>query len=557
MVAIVEKTHPAERYAHEVCDGIIPAAKPTRDACARYFRDVKEAKDLGIFFHRDSAQWVIEFTRKLKHSKGERWAGTYFDPEPWQQFINWNLFGWHMRETGLRRFITSYVEVPRKNGKSFDAASKAVTFLFAGDKGAPEIYTAATKQKQAKITHGEAVNMIMAEPSLKKLVRYVASQNLLTVPKTGAELYPLSSEKNRDGYNPAMCVIDEYHAHPTSEVYDDLMGGMGAREEPLAYIITTAGVSGSPCEQMSEQTKKVLAGEAQQLRHFGFITTVDDPKDWRDESEWIKANPNWGVSLKPSFMRATYEEAIANPSKLLYFKNKHLNIWTGNSTKGVDIEQWKATGTGAQYGAGDRCYLGVDLSSRVDLTAVALVFPKDDGTFHLVVKHFSPSLRRAQEYEQDRALINAWMETGDIEACPGVTVSFDQVMRYIVQCIQRYQVVEIGYDPWQAAEMAQSLTRAGKQPVEVRNIPSHLCYATKRFGELVVEGRLIHDDDPVMDWQIKNYLVKDVPGNNILPTKNGQHKNDGIMASLIALSRATAKDQTGPSRYESEGLISV
>ena len=361
--------HPAVAYIHGVLDGTIPAGRLIRLAVERHQRDLDEGPARGLRFDRAAAQHTIDFFGFLKHSKGE-WAGQTFELAPWQQFILWVLFGWK-RTDGLRRYRTAYIEVPRKQGKSTMAAGVGLYLLVADGEPGAEVYSAATKRDQAKIVHAEATRMVKASPSLSRMVK-VFKDNL-NIPETASKYEPLGADEDTlDGLNVHGAIIDELHAHKTRGVVDVLETATGARRQPLQVEITTAGSDQtSVCYEHHDYGAKILIGTVQDDTWFVFIATIDEGDDWRDATVWAKANPNFGISVKPDDLARKVEKAKRMPTAQNAFKRLHLDIWTQQVTRWIDLGLWdeNAGEVDEEKLAGGICHGGLDLASVSDLTA--------------------------------------------------------------------------------------------------------------------------------------------------------------------------------------------
>src|SRR5512139_2470424 len=286
----------AEQYIDDVVAGRVSACHWVQQAAQRHIDDLEHGAERGLHFDQDAAEHVLKFFTILRHSKGE-WAGRLIELEPWQQFLLWTLFGWK-RADGTRRFRTAYIEVARKNGKSTMGAGIGLYLLAADGEPGAEIYSAATKRDQARITHLEAVRMVRSSPMLKRRIR--TFRDNLNIEGTASKFEPLGADADTtDGLNIHGAIVDEIHAHKTREMWDRLDTATGARRQPLMFGITTAGYDRqSLCWTLNEYSKKVLDRVIDDDTFFGLIYTLDEGDDWQDEKTWIKANPNLNVSKK-------------------------------------------------------------------------------------------------------------------------------------------------------------------------------------------------------------------------------------------------------------------
>ena len=296
---MTEKLFDWDEYGRKVIAGDIPVCKWTRLAIERHYRDLAESPANGFYFSEDHAQYALKSFLFVKHSKGE-FAGKQFIPSLWQQFWVALAFGWRRVEDGTRRFREVYQAVPRKNGKTTELAAIGLFMMFMdGEKGA-EVYAAATKLDQAKILYSEVEQMILSSPLLQRRIKVL--RDSIKLINGSAKLVPLGKDsKSMDGLNPHCAIIDEIHAHRTSEIYDVLKSALGGRLQPMIWIITTAGfdLSSFGYEQ-HRYAEKVLTGDIRDDELLAIIYTVDDPEKWDDPIEWMKANPNLGISDRKS-----------------------------------------------------------------------------------------------------------------------------------------------------------------------------------------------------------------------------------------------------------------
>jgi phage terminase large subunit-like protein len=555
--------HPAEQYARDVIDGKIVACKWVKLACKRYFDDLKNGAKRGLVFDREAAEHRLDFYNYCKHSKGE-WAGTVMKPEPWQQFVQWNVFGWKNKD-GTRRFRTVYEEVARKNGKSTDLASTGLyLFGFDNEPGA-EIYTAATKYDQACIIHSESMRMVKASPSLRGMINIF--KNTLTIESQAQKYIPLGQDSNTsDGLNVHAALIDEYHAHPDAGMYDVLKTGMGARRQPLMYIITTAGFEKEyPCFEMKQRVERILDGSEKDDTLFGIIYTLDEKDDWADSKIWIKANPNLGVSKKLKNMEDDFKEALSMPSKQNNFKTKHLNIWTEAQTRWITAENWALNNHAVNEEglAGRTCFGGLDLSSVHDLTSWTLCFPpeKSGDKFKFLYRFFIPQDGLHEKTVKERFDYETMVRDGFITTTPGNVIDFEYIQAAIMDDAKKFSIKEIAFDRWGSNDIVPKLNdELGGIFEDFGQGFKSMSPASMDFERKVMAGELASGNNPVMRWMIACTEIEQNAAGWIKPVKpdrlrTGKHI-DGVITSIMALSRAIAS-VTGDevSAYETEELL--
>jgi phage terminase large subunit-like protein len=525
-------------------------------ACERHQRDLEEGGARGLRFDERAAEKAIGFFRFLRHSKGE-WAGQPLTLEPWQQFLIGVIFGWR-RADGLRRFRTAYVEVPRKNGKS-TVASGVGLYLFDAD-GEPgaEVYTAATKRDQARITHSEATRMVKASPFLRKRIR-VFKDNL-HVEGTASKFEPLGRDADSmDGLNIHGAVVDELHAHKNRDVWDVLETATGARRQPLMLGITTAGFNrASLCWELHEYTQKILNQVSKDDSFFGIIFTIDEGDDWRLPETWSKANPNFGLSVKPDDLERKATKAKEMPSALNSFLRLHLNVWTQAETQWLDPDVWRVcAGTVDENGLrGRRCYGGLDLSRTTDITALVWVFPPEiEGEpYQVLCRFWIPETAMRERSRKDGVNYESWVRQGLIEATPGDVIDYSYVYAQVDEDAQRFDVVEIAFDRWGAAQVYQTLENDGLTMVQMGQGFQSMSAPMKELEKLILSRQINHGGNPVLTWMADNLIAAEDGAGNLKPDKkHSTERIDGMVALIMGLDRAV-RHGGGQSIYEEQEL---
>lgn len=551
--------HPAEQYIDNVIAGQVVACKWVRLACERHRRDLEGGGQRGLRFDSVAAARVLDFFQFCRHSKGE-WAGQVLRPEPWEQAILWILFGW-LRADGTRRFRLAYVECARKNGKSTLLAALGLYLLIADHEPGAEVYSAATKRDQARIVHLEARRMVRSSPVLRKRIK--TFRDNLHIPDTAAKFEPLGRDADSmDGLNVHAALIDELHAHPTSEVWDVLETATGARRQPLIIAITTAGFSqDSFCWQLRDYVCKVLDGVIENDAMFGIIYTLDEGDDWKDERVWVKANPNLGVSVYLSDLKDQAQKAQRLASALTSFLTKRLCVWTKVANRWMAPEKWRACGSPVDEKAlaGRTCYAGLDLSNTQDITALVLVFPPVEGDplYRVAPRFWVPGDAIEERARNDLVPYDAWVREGLIEAIPGAVIDYAFIYAQIDRDKQTFDVREIGYDRWGAAEIYVRMEREGMTMVQIGQGYASLSPPMKELEKLVAGKALAHGNHPILAWMAHNVVAMQDPAGNIKPDKaRSREKIDGIVALLMGLDRAT-RHQNETSVYEERGLRMV
>lgn len=500
----------------------------------------------GYWFDGKAGERVIQFVEGYcRHFEGE-WAGQPLKLEEWQRFVLRCVFGWK-RADGTRRFRIAYEEVPRKNGKSTSIAAVADYLTFGDGEAGAQIYATATKEDQAKIVWNAGLKMIKSSPELRRFA--TLRRKSIVCDPLGSSFQPLGSDSDTlDGLNPHGHICDELHAHKTRGMWDVMLTAMGARRQPLTFVITTAGIyePESIGWLQHDHAVKVLDGVVEDDEFFAIIFAADEDDRWDDPATWAKANPNYGVSVKPDYLRQLSHTASVQPSFLNTFLRLHLNRWTQQRDRWISVDQWRECDTDltrAEYDAretaleGQPCFAAFDLSTKLDITALCLLFPAD---WSLLCRFFVPAENVQKRVQRDRVPYDAWIRDGWLLATPGNVIDYAFLRAEAKRLADRYNVREWAFDPWNATETATTLqSEDGFTMVEFGQGFRSMSEPAKRFEELVVAGKLKHGGHPVLRWMVSNVAKREDPAGNIKPDKSASaDRIDGVVASIMALGRA-------------------
>jgi len=555
-----------EQYVRDVLNGTVVACKWVKLACQRHLHDLEHSHKRGLHFDEKAGARAIKFFNFLKHSKGE-WANKPVVLEPWQQFCVWVVFGWK-RADGTRRFRSVYQEVARKNGKSTMVSGIGLYMLLADGEAGAEIYSAATKRDQAKITWMEAARMARKTSGLNKLINIFGDRNpkatscSISVSLTGSKFEPLGRDADSmDGLNVHCALIDELHAHKNRDMVDILDTATGSRRQPLIWMITTAGYNRQTiCFEMHQYTEKVLSDLVEDDSFFGIIFSLDEEDDWEDERCWAKSNPNLGVSKRLDDMRAKALKAKEQPSAQNAFLRLELNTWTQAETRWINIEHWNDCNKAFDVESlqGRECYGGLDLSSTLDVTALVLVFPpqKLDEDYIVLPFFWVPEETIIQRSKRDRVPYDLWERKGLVKTTPGEVVDYDFIQQEIEVLARNYDIREIAFDRWNATSLINRLAeRHVTKLVEFGQGYVSMSPASKLFESKYISRQINHLGNPVLSWMASNVVVTSDPAGNIKPDKaKSTERIDGIVAMIMGLDRAS---RPGMSVYEDRGILTL
>ena len=542
----------ATQYAYNVVRGAIIAGPLVRLACARHLSDLVDGAKRGLRFDADKARRIRHFFETfLKLSDGV-WAGKPFVLEPWQCFIVQSLFGW-VNADGYRRFRLAFCEIGKGNGKSPLCAGVGLWGLVADGEASAEIYSAATARDQAKILFTDAVKMVAASPELSSVIR--TNQNNLSGPDYSF-FRPVSSEHRAlDGKRVHMALIDEIMEHPNDLVVEKMIAGRKGRKQPLQFEITNSGHDRtSVCYTHHEYSERVLHGTVENDQWFAYICGLDEDDDPFDDPRcWIKANPNLGVSIEPSYIEQQITEAKGMASKEAIVRRLNLCQWTRTRTRAIDLALWdQCPDLDGVALAGVPCFGGLDLGMSDDWSAFAVVFELDDGRYGMKCHYWLPE---ATTLREDGRPYDAWLAANLIRVTPGTVTDYDVIESDVLEICEQYGVREVGFDKRFAMQLAHHLVGAGQNMIDQPQ-GFALSEACVRLQELIASGKLHHDHDPILAWMMGNLVVRVGRYQEVRPDKQeSAEKIDGVVASLMGLARSLSQPDELDSVYEERGIL--
>jgi len=560
----------ATAYARDVVDGKVVACKWHRLACQRHLKDLAraEAGDFAYVWNPEladpkgkpyrPAERICKFGELMPHIKGD-WAakGQLIKLERWQIFILASIFGWVHHLTGKRRFRVADVIVPRKNAKSTLAAVIGNYMLAVDGEFGAEVYSGATSQDQAMEVFRPALLMARATPRFVQAFGIMVNASNLSIAENNSKFEPVIG-KPGDGASPSCAIVDEYHEHKTSELFDTMQTGMGARSQPLILVITTAGadISG-PCYLHQVELQKILEGVVDNDQRFGIVFTMDEDDDWTSELALKKANPNYGISIDAEYLQLQQRDAVADTRKQNVFKTKHLNVWVAAASPWLNLYNLQQSGdpglTLASH-AWDGCVVGLDLASKQDIaSAVKLCWRDlDDGRhYYAFSRNYVP---QATVDKPENAHYQAWVHSGHLIATPGNMIDLEQIQEELIETAGAIHIREVAKDPWGGHQLGANLAAEGFVVVDIPQQVRYLSDPMKEIDAVVNAGRFHHDGNPAYVWMLSNVEVQEDRNENIFPRKSrASNKIDAAVATIVAMNRALAAfEDTGQSFWETE-----
>lgn len=524
------------QYAKDVLNGHIVAGELIKLACKR-FLSWFERDDLR--FDAEKAQRVVNFMEHLKLSTG-KFAGQRMKLTDWQKFVIYNIYGFVYKTNNNRVIRQAYLQLSRKSGKTALSSGLALYHLIADGEGDGQIIFAANSTAQAQLAFTMAQNYVSSLPKSDKLFKKYRDQ--IRFPATKSVMKVVSSDASRlDGLNVSMAVVDEYHAAPDNSISDVLESSVGMRTQPLILYITTSGFDlTSPCYEMRNTCVSLLNGKIEDDTLGAFVFEMDKDDDMEDPQNWVKCQPNLGVTVTEEYIKQQLLKVKNNPSLMVNFKTKILNMWCASavgewipqdyvikSTQKVDL---KDNNFKEMFGI-----LGIDLSSVSDMTALSLLLVCDNK-YYFKNWYFLPE--SALKESSNREKYKKWYTQGYLQLTSGNVLDYDAVFKKIKEINDIIPLETISYDAWQSTALVVKLTEDGFNCQPYSQSMGSMNRPCKHLEMIARNGQLVIDDNPITRWMFSNVVIKSDYNGNTKPIKanaSSEFKIDGIVAMLDAL----------------------
>lgn len=524
-------------YAEDVVSGKILACEYVVSTCKRFLDDISNP---DLEFRSQKVETFIKFASVLKHIKGE-FAGQSVRFEPWQLLIVASIFAIYRRDTGSRKYQSSYIEVPRKSGKSFLASVICLYALICDGELGAEVLIAANSAKQAFEVDYDTVSKLakQLDPKGKRMKHY---RDSIRIEKTASKLMVLAADSSRmDGFNCSFGLIDEYHEAKDSSVADVIRSSMGMRKNPHLCTITTAGFNkNGPCYALRDYSIDVLNGLKTDESLFVMIFTIDPGDDWTDEKVWKKAVPNLGITTKIETLRAYVNRAKQNPSDEVDVKTKQFDVWCDSMSvwipedklrkclKHIDLSEYRNKNN---YIA----YMGFDLAAVSDLTALTLLLIDPETEEHIFKTwYYLPKSALSGKFNSE--LYKLWSAKGHLILTDSETTDYNYIQNQILYWYNQFDVLGIFYDSWNATTLVNNLINAGLPMQAFSQSIGHFSRPTKEAERLILSGIATIDNNPITRFCFDNVELKvDLNGNAKPWGDHNSRKIDGVISMLTAL----------------------
>jgi len=513
-----------------------------------------------FYFDEEEAKKSINFIEKFcTHTKGDL-AGEPLLLEPFQKKIVGDLFGWKNSKTKLRKYKVALIQLPRKNGKTTLMAGLICYCLFSLKERGNELYAAAGDRGQAGIIFSIVSQMVLQNEHLSK--RAKVFRNSIVNESKGNFFQAISSDsKTKHGFSAGIVVMDELHVQKNRDLYDTLLTSTGARAEPLFISITTSGYDkNSIGYEIYSYAKNVESNIIQDDSFYSCIFEADKEDDITLESTWKKANPCYGVSLKKEYMKRESQRAIDVPSYRNTFLRLHLNIWTDSYSSWLTSGEWDACyDKNFDYSTleGKQCWGGIDLSTTRDISAVVLLFHENEK-FIILPFFFIPKDNLKNRRDRDGVDYEMFVRDNHVIATEGNVIDYNVIKEKINELGNKYKIQSISYDRWNASMLVSSLIEdygINMSPLGMGFVSQSA--PTKELEKLILEKKIIHNNNPAANWMLSNVsLMEDPAGNIKISKQKSKSKIDFVAAMILSLADFMSCEST-ESVYNHRGIITI
>lgn len=524
------------QYANDVVSGKILACQWVKLACKRFLDDINSQ---DYYFDEKKYNTLTTFTGVMKHySSGA--AGNPFILEPWEDFIICNIFCLYRVDTRRRKYKTAHISVSRKNGKTTLAAALGLFALIADGEPAASVIMAANSREQAHIDFDAASAFARQLDPRKKSLKVL--RNEIVFQKNNASLRVISADASTgDGLNPSMVILDELHEAADSKLFDVLRSGQGFREQPLMLSITTAGFRiGGFCNQYEDYCREVLMGQKVDETLFALLYTLDDGDDWTDEGNFIKSNPNLGITVKRDWLSEQVNQAKNSPTLEVGVKTKNLNVWCSSSTTWIPehiIKKSMKKLDMSEFRNDNRyiVYMGFDLAAVSDLTAFTTMFvDPDEEMYYFKTWYYLP--KRALDGKYNSELYKMWAQKGYLTLTDSETTDYAYIKNDILYWYNNLEVQLVAYDSWNATSLVNDLIKEGLPMQAYSQSIGNFNRPTKELERLILSDKVVIDNNPITRFCFDSVELKvDINGNAKPCGDHEKKKIDGVISMLNCL----------------------
>jgi phage terminase large subunit-like protein len=590
----------AKAYCEAVVARREPAGTYIRKACQRTLDMLVRAENPReqFVFSPEHAIDFCHFFEQLPHPEEGEWINTgnpFQVLEPWQIWMFTHIYGFRRRRSGERLTSRALCEIPRKSAKSSLAAVVCLYELVHGGTGAQVLIGAATEKqgdrvylpaatlaggvKQKAGSQGNPNTKVINERAEQLRLRYDLDVNKMRIlcNSNGGMLVRVNSiGPHNDGWNPTLVLLEELHAQDRA-IYEVLRSAFGAKPSALMFMITTAGrMAHGLAWDIRNEAIEVLDGIIRSDTFFAAVYTVDekDEKELLHKAEkdqaaferlMMPANPMWGVSIDPLKVWDYWQEAVRKPNDRAEFLRTRLNLWGRAAAAIITPDDWdrcKNPDLRIEDFKGQKAWLGVDLSSRNDMTSIGAAIPYGDDKLAVFAEYYIPETAPSFEHPRLGNLYQGWAERGYLLTTPGGLVDFVLVENRLMELTKMFDVEMVLCDDMQANHLVTKLLGQGVPAVIFKKTELNCTASTDDLASRAPARQLLHNGHPILSWNVANVRAWRSTRGGILPKKhdeNSDEKIDGFDAVMMAnagrLHITDNRDKPGVNVYARRGVL--
>lgn len=445
-----------------------------------------------------------------------------------------------VRPDGLRQYRTCFIEIGRKNGKSFLASAVALfELLCMGEPGAQVISAAGTRE-QAALTFDVARKMVQSSPVLSQNLRIF--KNIIETRDGGVYRTVSADAFSAHGLNISCCIFDEVWVQKNPLLYEALTTSQGARRQPLNFMITTSGFDKeSLAFRLHTYAERVANGLVEDKTFLPVLFGAPMEADWKDPAVWKSANPNLGVSVSEEFLFDKCREAQENPAAEIPFRQLYLSQWVSAESRWLPVERVEQSEVQPDQWPdlrGQECWLALDLSSTIDLTSMAAVW-LHDGRYWVRTWSWAPRGVLKSREKSNKTRYDNWDRDGHLFVTDGEAVDYSAIKRFLMEVASDFRVTSISFDRWNSSALVTELQAEGFDTVGIGQGFASMNPAVRDFEALLLSDKLRFYQNPVFRWAFSNVVLENNPAGDSKPSKkSSREKIDPVISCLMALAKS-------------------
>jgi phage terminase large subunit-like protein len=509
-------------YANSIVEGCKIANKEQIQGCQRFLNDLKNT---AYEFKPKDAEFVIGIIEKtFVHAQGESLDGTPlrgspFLLEPFHKYQIYNLLGFYRKGTKIRRFKEAFIFIPRKNIKTSFAAALSWALGLLERRSGSKVYIVAAALKQS-LESFNFINFNLGQMGEKENFRVIDNNQEHSIQGDlgDGSIYIQALAANpdkQDSLNCNIAIADELHAYKTPKQYNIIKEAMKAYTNKLMIGITTAGDDmTSFCYQRLQYCKKILDGTVKDEAYFVFIAKADEDEngevDYTNPITHQKANPAYGVSIRPDDILNDSLQAQNDPQQRKDFFSKSLNVYTAAMKAYFNLDEFKNSDKKYSWSLEQLArmkidwFAGADLSKMHDLTAAAL-YGNYQGVDIAITHAWFPIVAAARKAEEDNIPLFGWKDDGWLDMCNTPTVNHSDIVNWFVLMKKMgFKIKQVGFDRKFSREFFVEMKKKGFSMVDQPQYFYKKSEGFRRIEKSAKDGNFYYLHSQAFEYCVQN-----------------------------------------------------